>query len=49
MKPRRLHSDTILSMSTIKESYLNGNFNNVMDRKGGVKKGQSSAFAAELG
>src|SRR5687768_18251094 len=38
MKPRRLHSDTILSMSTINESYLNGNSNNVMDRGVGVKK-----------
>jgi hypothetical protein len=35
-------------MSTIEESYLNGNLNNVMDRGRGVKKAHSSAFAAEL-
>jgi len=35
--PRRLHSDTILSMSTIEKSYLSVNLNNVMDRWGRVK------------
>jgi len=35
-------------MSTIEESYLNGNFNNVMDRGRGVKKAHSIALATEL-
>ncbi len=36
-KPRRLHSDTILSMSTITKSYLKANSNYVMDGESRVK------------